>query len=92
MKVSLQTRFNSPTVVYDTDAPASAGGSGAGKFIMNLLKPYAKIQEGNYTLYELNKPYPDESGKWQFFFGLSGALILVGGASLLFGLGRISKK
>ena len=91
MIVSLQTRFTPLSNVYDTDAPGSDSNSGVGKIIKSILKPYAKIQEGNITLYEMNKPYPDESSKYQFLIGLTAVTVVVGGASLLFGLGRISK-
>jgi hypothetical protein len=92
MIVSLQTRFTPLSRVYDTDAPASDSSSGIGKIIKSILKPYARVQEGNITLYEMNKPYPDESTKWKLLIGLGIAAGIVGGASLIFGLGRISKK
>ncbi len=92
MRVFLQTRLNKPTMIYDTDSPSTGSSkSGVGKIIMALVKPYAKIQEGNITLYELNKPYHDESMKWKLLFGIAAGAIVLGGASLIFGLGRMSK-
>jgi hypothetical protein len=93
MIVTLQTRFNSPKKIYDTDSPSTgANKSAVGKFFMELFKPYAVIKEGNVTLYEMNKPYPDESAKWQFLIGLGIAAGVIGGTALIFGLGRLSKK
>lgn len=93
MIVSLQTRFTPLSKIYDTDAPSvEKPKSNMGKIIKSILKPYARIQEGSVTLYEMNKPYPDESSKYQFMIGLSVATAIVGGTALIFGLGRVSKK
>jgi hypothetical protein len=91
MIVSLQTRFTPLSRVYDTDAPGSDSSSGVGKIIKSILKPYAKIQEGSITLYEMNKPYPDESSKYQFMIGLGITTVILAGSAAIFGLGRISK-
>lgn len=92
MNVILQTRFNSPTKIYDTDSPSTGSSKSAvGKIAMALFKPYARIQEGDVTLYEINKPYPDESSKWQFLIGLGVVSAIVGGTAVIFGLGRVSK-
>ena len=91
MKVTLQTRFNRPASIYDTDAPAESSKSGAGKLVMSIVKPYLKVQEGSYTLYEMNKPYPDNSAAWQVGIGLAVATALIGTSALIFGLGRASK-
>ncbi len=102
MIVSLQTRFSPLTSVYDTDAPSSSGESGGSSFsfssginfskaLMNLIEPYGIVKQGDVTLYEYGKPYPDESAKYKFIAIIAAAGIFIGGAGLFFALGRMSK-
>lgn len=101
MIVSLQTRFSPLTEIYNTDSPsASSGESGSFSFtsglnltkaLMNLIEPYGIVKQGDVTLYEYGSPYPDESAKYKFIAIMATAGIFIGGASLFFALGRMSK-
>lgn len=87
MKVILQTRFSSPTEIYNTDTPAGAS-TNVGKIVKSILKPYLKIQEGDYTLYQMNKSYPDKSRLWQLGFGLVAVTAILGSSALLYNIGK----
>lgn len=94
MKIFAQTRFNPLSEFYDANDPTgtSTDTSSIRKAIMGILRPYVKVQEGKFVLYEYGKPYPDESAKWQFIIGMSAATLLVGAGALVFGIGRLTKK
>ena len=60
MKVYLQTRFNNPTVVYDTDKPSASGGLKFTDFVKSMFNPVIRVEEGNVTIYKTGEWYsPD---------------------------------
>lgn len=56
MIVQLQTIFNAPLTIYDSEAPDTGP-----SFLKTFFHPVVQVQQGNITLYKTEEFYQDNS-------------------------------
>lgn len=60
MQILLQTRYNAPKIVYDSEVPVEPG-PGAFDFAKSFLQPVIQVKQGNLTVYSSGAFYEDKS-------------------------------